>query len=333
MSEEFEINEVQNTFDFRGFLFKLISYWPLFLISLAIGFGIAYYINVRKLPIYRMENMISIKDDQNPFFTTNTSLTFNWGGTTDKVNTAIITLRSRTHNEKVVERLQYYLNYRVDGKYQLVDAYKRTPFTVKVDTTKPQILGKQLRVIFKDTVSFTLKADFSGGMHTLQYYKGEKEKIRKHFEAQKFERDFRMGEKIDLPFFSGQLLPNPDVQVVPGRIYYLNFINFDSAVGSFSRIGVQPESKGSSVLKLNLTGTNKAKLVDFLNASVQVLSEDMLERKNLFATNTIKFIDSSLQAKSKELLGVEDELNQFKSDSEIFDLDTEGEVGTGTQLL
>ena len=70
MSEEFEINEVQSTFDFKGFLFKLLSYWPLFLISLAIAFGVAYYINVRKLPVYRMQNLISIKDDQNPFFTT-----------------------------------------------------------------------------------------------------------------------------------------------------------------------------------------------------------------------------------------------------------------------
>ncbi len=90
MNEEFDINEIQTNFDFRGFLFKLISHWPLFIIILAIAFGIAYYINVRKLPIYQIENMVSIKDDQNPFFTTNTSLTFNWGGTTDKVNTAII---------------------------------------------------------------------------------------------------------------------------------------------------------------------------------------------------------------------------------------------------
>ena len=110
MNEEFEINEVHSTFDLKGFLFKLLNYWPLFLISLIIAFGIAYYINVRKLPIYQMSNLISIQDDQNPFFTNNTSLTFNWGGTTDKVNTAIITLKSRSHNEKVVEHLQYYLN-------------------------------------------------------------------------------------------------------------------------------------------------------------------------------------------------------------------------------
>ncbi len=89
MSEEFELNDVHSMFDFKGFLFKLLNYWPLFLISLAIAFGIAYYINVRKLPVYRMVNMISIKDDQNPFFTSNTSLTFNWGGVTAKVQTMI----------------------------------------------------------------------------------------------------------------------------------------------------------------------------------------------------------------------------------------------------
>ena len=146
MSEEFKIDEIQSTFDFRGFLFKLLNYWPLFLFSLAIAFGIAYYINVRKLPVYKMGTMISIKDDQNPFFTTTTSLTFNWGGTTDKVNTSIITLRSRSHNEKVVQRLQYYLNYKKDGKYQQIDAYKKTPFFVEIDTSQFQIVGKQIKV-------------------------------------------------------------------------------------------------------------------------------------------------------------------------------------------
>ena len=79
MSEEFQINETRTTFDFKGFLFRSLKHWPLFLVSLAIAFSIASYINVRKLPIYQMENLVSIKDDQNPFFTTNTSLTFKIG--------------------------------------------------------------------------------------------------------------------------------------------------------------------------------------------------------------------------------------------------------------
>ena len=65
--------------------------------------------------------------------------------------------------------------------------------------------------------------------------------------------------------------------------------------------------------------------MEYLNASVSVLSDGMLERKNLFATKTIKFIDSSLQIKSKELLDVEDELNTFRDENAIFDLKVEGQ--------
>ncbi|HAT65450.1 MAG TPA: sugar transporter, partial [Flavobacteriaceae bacterium] len=158
MNQETEINDLHSTFDLKGFLFKLLSFWPLFVISLAIGFGIAYYINVRKLPVYQIENMVSIKDDQNPFFTSNTSLTFNWGGTTDKVNTSIITLKSRSHNEKVVDRLQYYLRLEREGKYQLVDAYGKTPFEIEVDTLTPQLLHTQFKIVFKDSTDYNISA-------------------------------------------------------------------------------------------------------------------------------------------------------------------------------
>ena len=324
MSEEFKIDEIQSTFDFRGFLFKLLNYWPLFLFSLAIAFGIAYYINVRKLPVYKMGTMISIKDDQNPFFTTTTSLTFNWGGTTDKVNTSVITLRSRSHNEKVVQRLQYYLNYKKEGKYQQIDAYKKTPFFVEIDTSQFQIVGKQLQVVFKDSVTFILSTKFEEGNVSLQNY-NTIEKVSRYFEAREFSEEYKIGERISLPFFSGTFIPNPEVGVTPNVTYYLSFSNFDGAVKRFLNIRIKAESKGSSVLILSLIGGNKAKLVDYLNTSVQVLSEEMLNRKNLFATKTIKFIDSSLQDKTRELLGVEDELSEFKNKNAIFNLETEAQ--------
>lgn len=324
MSEDFEITETPTTFDFKGFLFRLVDHWPLFLLSLAIAFSIAFYINIRKPPVYEMANMVSIKDDQNPFFTTNTSLTFNWGGTTDKVNTAVITLKSRSHNEKVVERLQYYLSYWKDGRYHQLDAYKQTPFFVEVDTVQPQILNKQIKVVFKDSVNFNLSVNFEdGGNYTLQNY-NSKERSSKYFEGGVFSKDFKIGQPISLAFFNATFMPNPEVVSRPGIPYYISFKNFDDVVKRYLRIDVNAESRGSSVLKMRLTGENKAQMVDYLNTSVAVLSEDMLERKNLFATKTIKFIDSSLAQKSAELSLVEDELNTFKNKNAIFDLASEG---------
>ncbi|MDX1784094.1 MAG: sugar transporter, partial [Aequorivita vladivostokensis] len=245
-------------------------------------------------------------------------------GTTDKVNTAVITLQSRSHNEKVVERLQYYLNYLRDGKYQQVNAYRQTPFLVEVDTTKPQMLNKQIKIVFKDSVNYNLSVSFKeAGNINLQNY-GTKERSTRFVDAGEFSQDFKIGEPVRLPFFSGVLMPNPEVISNPGTPYYIVFRNYDGIVRRYLGIRVDPESKGSSVLRMRLTGDNKAQLVDYLNTSVEVLSEDMLERKNLFATKTIKFIDSSLAIKAAELSTVEDELNQFKNKNAIFNLENEG---------
>ncbi len=324
MNQEFDIKQADASFDFKGFFDRFLRSGPLFLISFLVAFSIAYYVNVRKQPVYMMENLISIKDDQNPFFTTTTSLTFNWGGTTDKVNTAVITLRSRSHNEKVVERLQFYMTYLREGKYQQIDAYKHTPFLIDVDTGAPQMLGQQFRVVFKDSVNFNLSVSFEDGRNVnLQNYHTKENSVL-FIDAGTFSRDYKLGESISLPFFSGTFLPNPDVLSNPGTPYYFVFHDFNSTVKNYLKTQVAPESKGSSVLRLTAIGNNKAKLVDYLNTSVEVLSEDMLERKNLYATKTIQFIDSSLAKKSAELSSVQDELNTFRNRNEIYDLASEG---------
>ncbi len=325
MNEEFEIRELQSYFDFKGFLLKLVSHWPLFLLSLLIGLGIAYYVNVRKLPVYQIGNMISIKDDQNPFFTSNTSLTFNWGGTTDKVNTAIITLRSRTHNEQVVDRLGLYLQYLLQGEYQLEDAYGKIPFVVEVDTTQPQILNQLIKVTFTDSVNFTLELNPErSGNFPAQIYNASKERTTVRVEGKQVV-SHKLGETIKTAFFTGVLLPNPEVKFRRNKPYFFRFKNFDQAVKQNLNIDVQPESRGSSIINLRMRGSNKAKLVDYLNTSVSVLSEDMLERKNLFATKTIRFIDSSLAEKSKELEVVEGELNEYRDKNSIVNLENEGQ--------
>jgi maltooligosyltrehalose synthase len=46
------------------------------LVSLLISYTIAYQVNIRKF--YAMETLISVREENNPLFTSNTSLTFNW---------------------------------------------------------------------------------------------------------------------------------------------------------------------------------------------------------------------------------------------------------------
>jgi hypothetical protein len=133
--KDFTFFDKQNSFDFKGFLIKTISYWKWFVIGLIIAFSIAHQVNVRKQKIYGIETTIAVQEENNPFFTANTSLVFNWGGTSDKVQMISTTLKSRSHNELVVDRLGFYIDYFKQTEYFLQDVYGEVPFEVVIDKT------------------------------------------------------------------------------------------------------------------------------------------------------------------------------------------------------
>ena len=159
-TKDFNFFESQNTFDFKGFFLKILMYWKWFLLSLAISFIIAYNVNIRKESRYGMESLIVIEDENNPFFTSNTSLVFNWGGTSDKVQTIITTLRSRSHNELVVDKLQYYIKYLKQGEYFYNDVYGEVPFYIEIDKAKGQLFGQLVKVKFLSPTQYELSVDF-----------------------------------------------------------------------------------------------------------------------------------------------------------------------------
>ena len=66
MSNEFDDIEQEEirgmTFDFRGFLFKALNLWKLVLLSIGGALIIAYFINVRKQNVYRIDSLVSIEN-------------------------------------------------------------------------------------------------------------------------------------------------------------------------------------------------------------------------------------------------------------------------------
>ena len=295
--DDFENSESSPlSFDFKGFLFKVLNLWKLILLSIGIALCVAYFINVRKENIYKMDSLISVDNDQNPFFTANTSISFNWGGTSGKVSKIITAVKTRTHNEKVVDSLQFYMQYLVQGKYRMVDVYKNTPFYIELDKTKGQIINKPIGIRFINETQYELFTEFTSERAVTQHY-GNKTKHTVSTPLGSYSKVFNVGEDVKLPFVNFKLHLKPLKKVKPQANYYIQFRNFDFQVYKYKNtIKIAPFSKSSSVLRLTLIGTNKAKIVDYLNATAAILSETELKRKNLYATNTIKFIDSSLAA-------------------------------------
>jgi len=158
---------------------------------------------------------------------------------------------------------------------------------------------------------------------TLQRY-SDRDRSSVNIPSGAFPKTFKVGEKITLPYLNATLKLREGVSVKENSEFYFIFRNFDAIVNSYkNRIAVSPNTKGSSILKLRLTGTNKSKIVDFLNATTEILGKTDLERKNLYATKTIEFIDSQLDSVSKDLRDTERELNNFRKTNKIFNIDDE----------
>jgi len=322
--EELDFSNPNAYFDFKSFLNRIISHWYVFLIFVLIGLGIAYYVSVRKLPIYSMSSLISINEDSNPLFTnSNTSLTFNWGGQSSKTGATVTTLKTRTHNERVVKNLQYYLQYLKQGEYQLEDVYGATPFTIKVNAKEEQLQGQLMRVKILNENEFELSFTIEDEPKSLNYYNYHTESSRNVIIEPKTYRDtFEIGKPIISKYFCGTLELTSFPYDTPND-YFIQFLNFNQVVKQFQNINVSLDNMSSSVITLQLVGENKKKLVDYLNTTAVILSNTLLEQKNLFATKTIKFIDSTLADKASELEAFENELNTYKQQNKIIDLDGE----------
>jgi hypothetical protein len=312
------------TFDFRGFLFKALNLWKLIFLCIGAALVVAYFINVRKQNVYRLGSLISIESEQNPFFTANTSISFNWGGVSGKVGLVITTFKTRTHNEKVVDSLQYYMQYLSQGKYRKIDIYKNAPFYLELDKSQGQILNKHIGIRFISDTQYEIFTEFNSERATVQQYDANKSKYGVSTPIGLFSQTFSIGEAVNLPFLNFTLHKKGANTITPQSEFFVQFSDFDNIVYYYSRaIRVAPNGRTSSILYLSLDGTNKLKIVDYLNTTTTILSKSELERKNLYATNTIKFIDSSLATVGTDLKDIIAEMSAFRRANKIFDVDAE----------
>ncbi|WP_291285079.1 tyrosine-protein kinase [Flavobacterium sp.] len=321
--KDFSIFENHSNFDFKGFLLKIASYWKLFLVSLIIAFAIAYQVNIRKEKIYGMQTMVSIKEERNPFFTSNTSLVFNWGGVSDQVNGITTVIQSRSHNELVVDKLQFYIDYLVQGKYNLVDAYGAVPFYIKIDKTKAQLANTLIGIKFLSPNVYEIRIPFESNSASLINY-STKTYSNTAIQPKEYVRRCKTGEPVVLPFLNWNLQINDNPGLYTGNEYFVRFNDFDGTVSRYRGVSVDSDEKGGSILTLGMQGTNKARMVEYLNSTVKMLIKIQLDGKNQFATNTIRFIDSTLIAMETQLKQTGNELKSFRKDKNIYEIEGGG---------
>lgn len=319
-SSPFDFNEF-SALDIKALLLKILSYWKWFIASLLIAYFVTKYINGYQQRIYSLNSLITVKDEQNPIFSSSTNIAFNWGGPSDKVETIKTILQSRTHNEKVVQEMQYYIDYLQEGKYRMEDVYGKVPYKVVVDTSQYQIVNTLIKLEFLSEEKVRLSIDFEDNLNRRllnyhnsksQVYTAPKDTFSQEFPVGKIQTDF-LG--IDI-----QVFRKPQLD----RAYFLKLKDFNGTVGHYRGIKVATAKKGTSLIDLGLVGSNKTRLVDYLNTTVNVLAKDQISAKIRYAVKTKEYIDTLFEEMSGNLKSIEKDLGEFKQNQNIYNLSAEG---------
>ena len=302
--------------DFRKIFYKMLANWYWFVIFIFSALMIAYYINYYSSPQYKVEASLLIKD--------NSEL----GSGITQILTemgAYNKLRKKKVQNEMAKLSSYSLSYKTllgledirvslfsVGRIRTVDRYKDAPFNLKVfdiDSISDMV-GNPVVVDLIDSIRFKYSVSVDGKSIS---------KISKYGDTIKVKDLIFVLEKIN-----GEAIQNNIENNINEYYFVVNDMN-TLAKAYRNKLNVDQFDDKSSILNLSISEESATKAADYLNSLMETYIKTELEKKNIRATNAIKFIDSQLKGISDSLERISDKLQKFRSANKLVNLSLKGQ--------
>jgi capsular exopolysaccharide synthesis family protein len=292
----------------RERLVKYLAKWPLFLVMLiaCVTAGVVY--TRYTVPKYISSTQIMIREQgTNPADSKDIIENVAKGKRDVNLNNEILLVKSKKLLEATVVKNKFNISYYNDGDILDIEIDKDAHFDLVSD--KIMDTGASIRM-------FLYKLDTIGGEISST---GKKEDT-----SQKFlwNKPFTYkGNNIALTTSSPSL--------VAGKAYIVRWTSVQTAVDElYEHLSAKPFDTKTSVIELSLKTENLQKGKNILNALASELNAaDEIDRTKL-SQSTVQFIDERLLVISKELKGVEGNLENYQGNNQIVDI-----KGQSTQSL
>lgn len=282
----------------------LASKWKWFLLSVAVLGGLSWYHWAKSPLVYYRSATVIIKD---PSSKTSTAGLDRFDNFINKVNVAneILQFRSKRLMREVVTRLHADVSYTVQDGLRRTELYTSSPVAVRFPDASPeQPLG--LTVTAKDKGHVQLNG-FQGFGPS----------------AEGRSLTVRLGDTVSVSAGLRVVVTatNDYGTGWQGRPVEVRKSPLDAVADRYrNSIGIQQEEEESSILTLSLKDNSPSRAEDVLNMLITVYNEEAVKDKNQVAVNTADFINERLIIISRELGGVETELEDFKRTNLVVDL-------------
>ncbi|TDM00152.1 MAG: hypothetical protein C4K58_02620 [Flavobacteriaceae bacterium] len=315
------ISEKPSLLNLERFFPRVIKKFWVFLLALVLALAIVEYLNRWGLKEqYEVGNVIHVGDKDNNFISERSQINFIWGSTNDKLEKLKEIIKSRSHNEKLVRKLQSFILYQEVGKLKTSKLHpSESPFVIELlETTSTLPVNQTFVLQSTGQNSFSLTVAVPSGRW---YNYNTKTPLKKSSKLDGKNFVFGQAIRVDgLPIFRIIKTKNP---FNADSSYEFSFIDLEKAISQNSA-NINVETKGKladvSLMYIKMKGDNVKHMVEYVNTSTDFLVEKQLEEKNKIPSSALNFINNRLSDIKAQLDNSADELERVRREDNVIDL-------------
>lgn len=314
--DNFKEPENEETIELKYLIYKFLSKWYLFASSLVLAVLIAYLFNSWSSQVYEVTTTVLIKDEQT-LLDSKFSAGLGIYNTQYRVLNETGILKSAQLTRRALERLNFGIDYFSENGLNTTELYNSAPFRIVIDSVVSQPVNMNFEIDFISKNEFILSVDEENVTRCNFRLKKKTSKA----EAIFYSKKHKLYEKIQNNDFAFTVIPNfSSTNTDSDRRFSFRINSPDELIKRYRNFTVS-SNKNSSILTISIEGGNTSKLIDFLNTLTSEYLKKGIERKNLIAENTIKFIDTQVGEISDSLVYSETKLQNYRSENRVMNMD------------
>ncbi len=312
----------QINFDYRKIIIETVRYWWLFLVVIGISLSFVTIKHRYAKPIYSASMSILIENIGSEKPQSDMMEGFGLSTAMRGLENQMAILSSWSTIRQAVGNLNYEVSYFKTGRVINSELYKNSPFTVHFNAAMPQLSSVNIYITLIDKETYKLSYECENGTT----YSFQENKTGPNINSVNHNEIHKFGTWIDIPGLQ-IMIENRTLTSKEEKGYYFVFNNLDLLASKFqSGFRSYKTGENTSIVRLNITGENSTKNIEFLNELSSVFIQNNLDKKNQIATNTIRFIEEQLELISDSLSEKGTELSLFRTMNQIQSVSSQAEI-------
>jgi tyrosine-protein kinase Etk/Wzc len=304
----------------------------LFILSMIVVFGLAFFINHYSIPTFGISASILVKEKAQQGGSDVTDyLNSNLFGKNVNFQNELWVIKSEPVIEKTVSNLDLNVTYYNKRRLLFYDAYQNVPFKISYLSNHSQPINVKFIITFQNDSSFQLKAESK--MVSFYNYETDKTTNKKKWTFAKYGKLGELIETSDLAFIVEPSDITTEFFSKKESSYAFEFVTPGSLCKTIkNKLSFDIVDRQATVISIGLKSESDTKGVAIVNELMSVYSELNLERKNHIASITIDYIEKQLNEISDSLSLTEDNLQRFRSSNQLLNI-TDQATGISAQYM